>query len=280
MMNKLKQEIEALTEEPLVGLDIETITVQVGDKWSIKPFEIGFYAPKSNRGITIYVNPYYWINISRIEKAMFFYPREKYREGEGFVINEETAINLLKDLRLKTIYGHNCLKFDLPHLHANGMTIRAQKIVDTFLESGEALPLKYYTTLLNWHNELMEELSQIEKPLNKDEKKKYFKFFTEKGNLKMTAESIFCFISGDKNFIETHIALHDAMVEYEIFKYIAKRKPVGKITNGNWMTNLLNFFSKFKRTKELAENIEKMLEKFPPNDNSYTDKLIQQFLVG
>ena len=277
----LKVALKRITEQKLIGIDIETITIQTApDKWEIVPHEVALYAPKLQWGITIFINPYYWGNISRNLQAKYFYPADKYKDIEGYVVNIETAQELLDGLKLQTVYGHNCIKFDFPHLHNNGMRVKAQRIVDTFLESGDALPLKYYTTLREWHEKKMIDLKTAEENagelgLSEDEKKKYYKFFTEKGNLKMTAEAIYCYISNNPDFTESHTALHDCIIEYEIYKYIQKRSKVGDSTDGNWMTVLFNFFSRFKRTDSEAKKIEEYKRKI--KDDSYTAGLIRQF---
>lgn len=277
----LKLAFKRLGEQRVVGLDIETITLQTApDKWEIVPHEVALYSPKLQWGITLFINPYYWNQLTRKEPAKFFYPEQKYRNIEGFVVNFETAQTLLSEVKLQTVYGHNCLKFDFFILHNNGMKIRAQKIVDTFLEAGDALPLKYYTTLREWHEQKMEELKKKEEEagelgLDGEQRKKFYKFFTEKGNLKMTAEAIYCYLSNNPNFEESHTALNDCIIEYEIYKYIQKRSKVGDSTDGNWMTVLFNFFSRFKRTDSEAKKIEEYKRKI--KDNSYTAGLIRQF---
>lgn len=74
---------------------------------------------------------------------------------------------------------------------------------------------------------------------NKDIKKKVDKsyesrFITNSGNLRMTAESIYSFITNQPNFEENHTGLEDIKIELEIFKYCKNKKAIFKInTNPN-----------------------------------------------
>jgi hypothetical protein len=104
MIGQLRKELESLQKARVLGLDIETITYKKGNDWKIVPFEIGLYHPVADKGITVYVNPYYWNNLARTEPSMFFYPREKYREGSGYVCTLEQVQNVFRGLKFQTIY--------------------------------------------------------------------------------------------------------------------------------------------------------------------------------
>lgn len=47
---------------------------------------------------------------------------------------------------------------------------------------------------------------------------------TEKGNIRVNAESVYRYITDDPDFIEAHTGLEDCMIEWEILKQCLKRK--------------------------------------------------------
>ena len=53
---------------------------------------------------------------------------------------------------------------------------------------------------------------------------KQYNFFSEKGNIKTSAEIIYKFIKKDENFVEEHKGLEDVKIELEILLLILKRK--------------------------------------------------------
>jgi DNA polymerase III epsilon subunit-like protein len=289
MIEKIKAELKTWKND-IIGLDIETFTLKNNNKWTITPFEIGLYNKSKKKGLTFFVNPFYHFHLNKENDIMKFYKPKKYVNIEGIVLNLKSLQGIFTtDLQFKVIYGHNLLKFDLQHLSNFKLYFKANYLIDTYLMIGDALPLKYYTTLTEWHTEKMIELERHLKETNKSiaeltdaEKRKFFKFFTEKGNLKMTAESIYCFISNNKNFTEKHTALKDAEIEAEIYDYIIKR--IGKRNlklNGNWLTVLLEYFSKFKKTSKISESMkEKFKYQLEKLNDSYTKDLIQQYLVS
>ena len=48
---------------------------------------------------------------------------------------------------------------------------------------------------------------------------------TKNGQLRMTAEIIYQFLTGNTNFVESHTGLEDVKIEREIFKYCVSKKP-------------------------------------------------------
>lgn len=64
----------------------------------------------------------------------------------------------------------------------------------------------------------------------------YFKFaqkhglLTAKGNLSTTAESAFRYYTGNPDFIESHTALNDVLIEKDLLAYALTRKTKGKKT--------------------------------------------------
>jgi hypothetical protein len=108
---------------------------------------------------------------------------------------------------------------------------------------------------------------------NEDE---FYKFFTKKGNLKMTAESIYCFISNNPEFKEAHTAVQDCKIEYEIYKYLRKR-GLKRQKEGNWLTILLNYFGQYRKTETIANEFKKKFA-WQLKKQSYTNELVSCFL--
>ena len=56
-------------------------------------------------------------------------------------------------------------------------------------------------------------------------------YLTANNQLRMTAEIIYRFLSGDNEFIESHTGLEDVMIEKEIFRYCIEHNPefVGRL---------------------------------------------------
>ena len=157
-----------------------------------------------------------------------------------------------------------------------GFNFKCKEIVDTYLNIGKALPLKYFKTLEKWHANLMVELNELEseRPVSRDERAKFFKFFTEKGNLKMSAEAVYCFLANDPYFKEAHTAEQDCIIEYEIYKAIKKKVPRKDYREkGSWANVLQDFFNKFQSTEKQLSNLASWRD-----EASYTDKLINQYL--
>lgn len=55
---------------------------------------------------------------------------------------------------------------------------------------------------------------------------------TKNGQLRMTAEIIYQFLTGDTDFVESHTGLEDVKIEREIFKYCVSQNP--KINGALW----------------------------------------------
>lgn len=49
-------------------------------------------------------------------------------------------------------------------------------------------------------------------------------FITEKGNIACSAEAVYSFLTGDKDFVEDHTALSDCEIEAEILRRVFERK--------------------------------------------------------
>jgi hypothetical protein len=67
---------------------------------------------------------------------------------------------------------------------------------------------------------------------NKPTYKKYCEengYLTRNKQIRLTAEIIYRFITGNNDFVENHTGLEDVMIEKEIFKAcMAKHKPMRK----------------------------------------------------
>lgn len=281
IVNTLKNELRTW-KRSTVGLDIETHTAKI-DEWKVRVFEIGLYNPRKKKAVRILINPNFFNHLHENKDILRFYKPIKYKNIEGFLLTEEQAKEVLDGLEFKTIYGHNVLAFDLPHLIEMGINIKAKTIFDSYLLSGNCLPLKYYTQLTEWHKEKMRQLEEYLKSkglelgdLTDEEKKQFFKFFTEKGNLKFTAESIYCFISGNPEFKESHTAVEDCIIEYEIYKYMKKRLYSNELAS-NWIRNIVNYFERFKATKEVANDLLSRYKKVI-NKQSWTYEVLQKCL--
>jgi hypothetical protein len=265
MIKNVRKELKELAKNKVIGLDIETITIlRKGKKSYVAPFEVGFYSPKEKKGITLYINPFFHKHLNNDKRIMQFYKPQKYVNGSGYLLTLKQVREVLKDITFNTLYGHNVIKFDLLHLSNFNINFKGKHIFDTYLNAGNGLPLKYYQTLTEWNETGLYDN----------------KFITEKGNLKMSAEAIYCFLSNNPDFKEKHTAVADCQIEFEIYKYLKKRISFNDAnSDGNWLTVLKNYFSKFKN-KVAKEKIE-YLNKFNwynTDNEPYTQKLLKQYL--
>ena len=120
--------------------------------------------------------------------------------------------NLCEKYNVKAIMAHNAA-FDY----------RATRNTQKFLTDGK------YSTFLPYEIEIWDTMKMARDVIAT--KKSYIKFCQENdymtnhtpSRVKVTAEVLYRFISGDNEFIEKHTGLEDVLIEKEIFAYCVKQ---------------------------------------------------------
>ena len=120
---------------------------------------------------------------------------------------------LCEKYNVKAIMAHNAI-FDY----------KATKNTQKFLTNGK------YSTFLPYGIEIWDTMKMAQDVIAT--KKSYIKFCQENGymtnhkkpRVRVTAEVLYRFISGDNEFIESHTGLEDVLIEKDIFAYCIKQK--------------------------------------------------------
>lgn len=120
---------------------------------------------------------------------------------------------LCEKYNVKAIMAHNAM-FDY----------KATKNTQKFLTNGK------YSTFLPYGIEIWDTMKMAQDVIAT--KKSYIKFCQENGymtkhktpRVRVTAEVLYRFISGNNDFIESHTGLEDVLIEKDIFAYCIKQK--------------------------------------------------------
>ena len=120
---------------------------------------------------------------------------------------------LCEKYNVKAIMAHNAI-FDY----------KATKNTQKFLTNGK------YSTFLPYGIEIWDTMKMAQDVIAT--KKSYIKFCQENGymtkhktpRVRVTAEVLYRFISGNNDFIESHTGLEDVLIEKDIFAYCIKQK--------------------------------------------------------
>jgi hypothetical protein len=178
-------------------IDIETIDVE-GEK---KPYDIALYDGKNDKCYRYLVDCTFQ---QMLTNTYQFSKPKKYLSGLDCKITSiEKIANEIKALNIKKLIGHNIISFDLPILKNCGITFENIKVFDTYRNVGNLLPLNYYYFC---------------------EQNRSTKFFTDSGNIKLTLEAIYCYITDNPDFCLSHIAINDCKVNFEVYQYLISRK--------------------------------------------------------
>lgn len=136
------------------------------------------------------------------------------KAGQRKIVSAETAKRILAETarkyNVKAIIAHNA-RFDYKST-ANTIRYITKSKIRYFLPYG--VPL--------WDTLEMAKSVIKNKPTYKNfcEKKGYF---TKNGQVRLTAEILYQFISGEEDFIEKHQGLEDVLIEKEIFQYCIRQ---------------------------------------------------------
>lgn len=139
---------------------------------------------------------------------------EDLKTGKRKLVSVETAKRILSEIakkyNIKAVIAHNA-RFDY---RSTSTTIRyiTKSKIRYFLPYG--VPL--------WDTLEMAKSVVKNKPTYKNfcEKKGYL---TKNGQVRLTAEILYQFISGEEDFIEQHQGLEDVLIEKEIFQYCIRQ---------------------------------------------------------
>lgn len=139
---------------------------------------------------------------------------EDLKTGKRKLVSVETAKRILsetaKKYNIKAVIAHNA-RFDY---RSTATTIRY------ITKSKNRYFLPYEVPL--WDTLEMAKSVIKDKPTYKDFCKKNG-YLTKNGQVRLTAEILYQFISGEEDFIEQHQGLEDVLIEKEIFQYCMRQ---------------------------------------------------------
>jgi len=153
------------------------------------------------------------INIPNIEEIAFygekirtFYKKE---QAVKFALAREEFRDIMEYFKVNVITAYN-LKFDMSAIK---QTLAYTKIGNKFLNN----PVDYFDLWNASCNSIFQQslFKKIAEQQN---------WLTEKGNFITTAEIAYRYITGNYNFIESHTALEDAVIESKILQDVCRQK--------------------------------------------------------
>lgn len=126
---------------------------------------------------------------------------------------KRTVWELCEKYNIKQVCAHNA-NFDYKALANTQKVLAAGVQVTEFFPVGVSV----WDTLLMAKKYFKDECKSYRKYCEK------YDYLTKRGEVRLTAEILYRYISGRNDFIESHTALDDCMIEKEILAYFFRRK--------------------------------------------------------